>query len=81
MPDQITTIHCIGMAEDRHLRQPELIFHVSAAKTRAQIEAALDRQEHDAIEAIPTGPRAVERMIRDKQLTPGAAAALTLFLR
>jgi hypothetical protein len=77
--NDINSIRCIGMAEDNLLRQPELIFHVRASKTREQIESALDPQEHDAIEPIRASHDFARKMSEDARLTPVAAAALTLW--
>src|SRR5438270_2948610 len=39
----IAEARCAGIAEDRSIRQPELIFRVTSTRTREQIEATLDR--------------------------------------
>jgi hypothetical protein len=77
----ISSIRCIGLAEDERLRQPELLFHVHAIQTRAQIEAQLDHGEHRAIYAIRTDPADVQRAIDDPLLTPIAAASLMLWMK
>jgi 8-oxo-dGTP pyrophosphatase MutT (NUDIX family) len=75
-------VRCTGIAEDRSIRQPELIFRVSSTRTRAQIEATLDRTEHHASWAIAATAEAVDEALREPAaLTPVAVAALLLWGR
>ena len=76
----IAAIRCVGLAEDRALRQPELIFIASTPRTRPELEAQLDRAEHRAIYAVSAARPEVERALADAVLTPVAAASLTLWL-
>jgi 8-oxo-dGTP pyrophosphatase MutT (NUDIX family) len=77
-------VRCTGIAEDRSIRQPELIFRVTSTRTRAQIEATLDRTEHHASWAIAATGKAVDEALREASaavLTPVAVAALLLWGR
>jgi hypothetical protein len=76
----ILDIRCVGLAEDRSLRQPELIFIASTSRSRAAIEAGLDRTEHHAVYAVPAERAAVERAMAEPVLTPVAVASLSLWL-
>jgi hypothetical protein len=76
----VTAIRCVGLAEDRSLRQPELIFVAATTRTRREIEAQLDRTEHLAVYAVRAERNDVECAIADPILTPVAAASLTLWL-
>jgi 8-oxo-dGTP pyrophosphatase MutT (NUDIX family) len=80
--EDLQEINCIGIAEDASLRQPELIFSVRIAVTRARIEAQLDPVEHHSIWAIPAEQdRIAIALKQDQQLTPVARAALLLWGR
>jgi hypothetical protein len=76
----IADIRCIGLVEDRSLRQPELVFLTRTPLTRGQIEASLDRVEHHAVFAVAADRRDVRGVLAEPALTPVAAAALTLWL-
>jgi hypothetical protein len=76
----IQGIRCVGLVEDRSLRQPELIFIASTARTKAELEQQLDRTEHIAVYAIKADRSAVEQAMRDPLLTPVAVASLALWL-
>jgi 8-oxo-dGTP pyrophosphatase MutT (NUDIX family) len=81
-PADVAEVRCTGIAEDHSIRQPELIFRVTAVRTRDQIERALDRTEHHATWAIPATAEAVDRALADPaELTPVAVAALLLWGR
>src|SRR5205823_2713337 len=41
-PNDILDMRCIGLVEDRELRQPELIFTTESTAGRSQIESRLD---------------------------------------
>src|SRR5439155_2700482 len=75
----IADMKCIGLAEDRHLRQPELIFHVRTVRTREQIQSTLDLAEHDSIYAVASRPDQIAAAMADPALTPIAGASLALF--
>ena len=78
----IADIRCTGIAEDLSIRQPELIFRVQTTRTRVEVEATLDRTEHQAIWAIRATSEAVENALDDSGLlTPVAVAALLLWGR
>jgi len=79
VPD-VADIRCVGLVEDRALRQPELIFIASCARTKGELEAQLDRTEHHATYAIKTARVDVERAMKDPVLTPVAVASLALWL-
>ncbi len=78
--NQITNIRCIGLAEDRSLRQPELIFLTRSPLTRGQVESNLDQSEHRSVFAVAADRHDVRRVITDPALTPVAEAALALWL-
>lgn len=73
----IIDLRCVGLAEDTSIRQPELMFHAATRCTLAQIN--LDESEHDAIWPLRAEAAAVERAMRDADLTPIAVAALRLW--
>lgn len=77
----IVDVRCTGVAEDRALRQPELLFRVRTTKTRRQIEAQVHADEHGGSVAIPAEPAEVARAVRDPALTPVAVASLLLWGR
>jgi hypothetical protein len=79
-PSEIDDIRCIGLVEDRSLRQPELIFLTRSPLTRGQIESNLDPAEHRSVFAVAADRDDVRRVVSDPFLTPVAAAALTLWL-
>jgi 8-oxo-dGTP pyrophosphatase MutT (NUDIX family) len=76
----IEAIRCVGLVEDRSLRQPELIFIASTARTKGELERQLDRTEHIAVYAVQADRSAVEHAMRDLLLTPVAVASLALWL-
>ena len=78
----IAEIRCTGIAEDRSIRQPELIFRVRSTRTREQVEATLDRTEHHGSWAIRASGEAIAGVLEDiSGLTPVAVAALLLWGR
>lgn len=77
----IRDIHCLGIVEDRSLRQPELIFHVKVAIVRDELVRGLDAAEHRQTWAIQAKRDAIERAIADPILTPVACATLVLWER
>jgi hypothetical protein len=72
--EQIDELRCIGVVEDRALRQPELIFVARSNLPRERIESKLDVTEHNSIFTAPAS-----HAIDDPMLTPVAAAALKLW--
>jgi hypothetical protein len=76
----IADIRCVGLAADRAIRQPELIFIASCARTRAELEAQFDRTEHHATYALRADRATVERAMSDPAFTPVAVASLALWL-
>jgi hypothetical protein len=75
-------VRCTGIVEDHAIRQPELIFRVNAVRTRAQIEAGLDRTEHHAAWATPASGEAIDKVLDDVTgLTPVGVGALMLWGR
>lgn len=77
----IVAIRCTGIAEDRALRQPELLFRVRTTLTRRQIESQVHAEEHGGSFAIPATQEAVARVLHDPALTPVAIASLLLWGR
>ena len=76
----IETIRCVGLAEDRRLRQPELTFIATCTRTRAELAAQLDRTEHIAVYAVKADRANVTEAMKDPLLTPIAVASLALWL-
>jgi hypothetical protein len=76
----VPDIRCVGLAEDRALRQPELMFVATTTRTRGELAAQLDRAEHHDIYAVVADPADVRRAMADPRLTPIAVASLTLWL-
>src|SRR5688572_24193130 len=66
----VPDIRCVGLAEDRALRQPELMFVATTARTRGELEAQLDRTEHHDMYAVKADPAEVRRAMNDPALTP-----------
>jgi 8-oxo-dGTP pyrophosphatase MutT (NUDIX family) len=77
----VLDVRCTGIAEDRALRQPELLFRVRTNRTRGQIEAQVHAEEHGGSVAIRAEPRAVAQAIHDPAFTPVAVASLLLWGR
>lgn len=73
---------CTGIAEDRSLRQPEIIFLARSKQTREQIESRLDPSEHVGIWHTPATAESVANALQSgEQFTPVAIAALMLYGR
>jgi 8-oxo-dGTP pyrophosphatase MutT (NUDIX family) len=83
----VADLRCTGIAEDLSIRQPELIFLARATRTRAQVEAALDRTEHHGSWAVAATTQAVIDALQGfaddarPEFTPVAVAALLLYGR
>lgn len=80
-PADVELVRLTGLAEDVRLRQPELIFRVKSRLTRPQVEAKVERAEHDHSVAVPATPDGVAAALHDRVLTPVAVAALLLWGR
>jgi 8-oxo-dGTP pyrophosphatase MutT (NUDIX family) len=80
--DDVADVRCTGIAEDRSIRQPELIFRVLSTRTKAEIEAGVDRTEHHASWSIPATAEALDEALKDTSpMTPVGVAALLLWGR
>jgi 8-oxo-dGTP pyrophosphatase MutT (NUDIX family) len=84
----VTDVRCTGIAEDLSIRQPELIFLARTGRTRAAVEAALDRTEHHGTWAVSADEQAVTETLDAEasaegaaQFTPVAIASLLLYGR
>jgi 8-oxo-dGTP pyrophosphatase MutT (NUDIX family) len=77
----VMDVRCTGVAEDRALRQPELLFRVQTNRTRGEIESQVHAEEHRGSVAIPTNASAIAQAIRDPAFTPVAVASLLLWGR
>jgi 8-oxo-dGTP pyrophosphatase MutT (NUDIX family) len=78
----VAEIRCTGIVEDASLRQPEFIFAAESIRTRAEIEARLDRLEHQSVFAISTTAAGIENALREEaRFTPVAIASLLLWGR
>jgi 8-oxo-dGTP pyrophosphatase MutT (NUDIX family) len=80
--DELESIHCIGVAQDTRLIQPELMFSVKSRLRFDQIQSRLDPTEHHGIVSIPATASAIEQTLHDDiRLTPVACASLLLWGR
>jgi hypothetical protein len=80
--EDVADLRCTGIAEDRSIRQPELIFRARSTRTKAEIEATVDRTEHHASWSIPATREAVDAALEDTSgMTPVGVAALLLWGR
>lgn len=80
-PD-IADMRCMGLVEDRSLRQPELVFLVRSTLARGQIESQLDATEHQATYVVDPTRSAAEAALRERTLlTPVGTATLLLWGR
>ena len=77
----LADLRCLGLAEDRSLRQPELIFLASSTRTSEEIAKRVDAKEHVASVRIPDDPAEASRAIGDPLLTPIAVATILLWGR
>jgi hypothetical protein len=81
-PADVTEIFCTGIAEDLSIRQPELIFFARSRRSRAEVERALDRKEHDATWAAHATVEGIEAALKaEEPFTPVAVAAMLLYGR
>lgn len=79
--EDILEVHCTGVAQDRALRQPELLFRAETRLTRAQVEAQVHADEHDHSVAVRATREGVERIVHDPDMTPVAIGSLLLWGR
>jgi 8-oxo-dGTP pyrophosphatase MutT (NUDIX family) len=79
--EAVGDLACVGMIEDRALRQPELVFHARPAGTARELLARLSRVEHRGTCAVTVDPPAVDRALADPALTPVAVGSLLLWGR
>ncbi|HSI33267.1 MAG: NUDIX domain-containing protein [Phycisphaerae bacterium] len=80
--DEVTGIRCTGIAEDKSIRQPELIFAARTTVTRAEIERRLDATEHHGAWSAPaTAGGVAAALVSAEAFTPVAVAALVLWGR
>jgi hypothetical protein len=78
--EDIAELYCAGIAEDRSLRQPEVIFHCRSNRPRGEIIARLDRTEHHDVWSSPAEADAISRALDNADaFTPVAIATLLLF--
>jgi len=80
--EDLVEVRCTGIAEDRSIRQPELIFSARTLRTRAEVEARLDQAEHVGVWACPATREGVETALESaEEFTPVAVAALVMWGR
>lgn len=78
----IAEMRLLGIAEDKSLRQPEMIFSVRTHRTRAEIEATLQKEEHHETWSENATREGLEEALKDvSQFTPVAVASLMLWGR
>ncbi len=74
----VTGTTCLGIVEDRTIRQPELIFFARTGLAMEQVSRQVDQAEHDSSWAIQATEPQVEQAVAEGALTPVAKAALLL---
>ncbi len=78
----IADVRCIGIVEDSLLRQAELLFVAHCAKTRDELIARLDDDEHHDAWSIPATSEAMQDAMNvEDALTPVARASMLLWGR
>ncbi len=78
----IAEVRCIGIVEDLLLRQWELLFVANSIKTRDELIARLDDDEHHDAWSTPATSEAVEdALMVEESLTPVARASMLLWGR
>src|SRR5690606_14191741 len=81
-PDDIREMACLGIVEDPHIRQPEVVVHVITSLPLEQLKSRLDPAEHSAPQALPITPRAFDETLANAGLfTPVALGTLLLLGR
>lgn len=79
---EVPDVRCTGIVEDHRLRQWELIFAADCLKTRDQLIAAVDLEEHHDTWSIPATAGAIAAALVDEpRLTPVACATMLLWGR
>src|SRR5262249_23926983 len=75
----VAEIVCLGLTEDRTLRQPELICYVRSSRRQSEIESKIDAAEHHCGFAVPATAEHLQQALRDiGLLTPVGAATILL---
>lgn len=75
--DDLSDLRAIAVLEDRHLRQPELIYAAQTHLTAAALNQRLDLHEHTGCWLIADEASAIESALRgNDQLTPVLAGTL-----
>lgn len=75
--DDIADLRIIAVVEDRHLRQPELLYAARTRLTTATITQRLDRHEHSGCWMLPDEQQHLEAVLHsDDTITPVLAGAL-----
>ncbi len=83
-PDQIVSIHCMGVVRDKHIVQPEMIFETKVSADVPTLIAgarqAKDSMEHAEVVPVRNHPAAVVSFMEQNaaELTPVALATLLL---
>ncbi|HZZ43973.1 MAG TPA: NUDIX hydrolase [Tepidisphaeraceae bacterium] len=77
-PNDLHNLTLLGILEDAHLHQPELIFQVSVPQTLATLRSQLDPTEHHSIHPIPLS--SLPQSLSNPHLTPVAQGTLSLLL-
>ncbi len=82
-PEDVADIRCLGLARDRWIRQPELIFDVGIRQTREEMADRLrhddEEQEHAEIVACADEPAAIVPFVRRMEpISPVSVGALFL---
>jgi hypothetical protein len=73
---------CLGIAQDRKLIQPEMIFAARTQRTRDELVAQVEAAEHRGCWWAPATHEGVEAGLRDyREMTPVGVAALLLWGR
>jgi 8-oxo-dGTP pyrophosphatase MutT (NUDIX family) len=75
--DDLSDLRAIALLEDRHLRQPELVYAAHTHLTAAALNQRLDLHEHTGCWLIADDASAIESALRSNdQLTPVLAGTL-----
>jgi 8-oxo-dGTP pyrophosphatase MutT (NUDIX family) len=76
----VAEISCLGIAEDRKLVQPEMIFRARTLRTRSELSAQLEAEEHRGCWWTPATCQGIEAALADyREMTPVAVAALLMW--
>lgn len=79
LPQHISEMRCLGIAEDRALHQPELIFTARSTLPRAAIEARLSDEEHEVCVALSLEDKHLRYELADHaRFTPVGLATVLL---